>query len=224
MVIRLQRLPELQAPHDPDYKDTLPQRFRLMQPDAAEALLALEHNAGLIYTDMYRMPLQQLDAYRRKAGTQPVGYSAHDFGFAFDIDVHETLLKLKMRYPELVEYVGEYGFYCHRRDLDPTASESWHFNYLGQDGDTEGYLALADPQNHITWSAPVEAKIQERYAKDFVLDAMGVQAALIAADCKNIVEFQMAWDLAADGIAGPKTQRVLAYVTAQVNIKELDIG
>jgi murein L,D-transpeptidase YcbB/YkuD len=36
------------------------------------------------------------------------------------------------------------------------------------------------------------------------------------AGCKDVRQFQALWDLQVDGIAGPKTQRTLAFVTAEI--------
>jgi hypothetical protein len=221
MIIELQRLPEsLLGPATPDYQGKVPSRFRLLQPDAAESLLKLEADSGgLVYTDIYRSPESQLAAHRAKGGTQPVGFSGHGYGIAVDLEVTSTLRRMKASYPQLCDVMMDHGWYCHRRDLDPVASESWHFNFLGPDADR--LIRLADPQQHASWARPCEARIVERYGKDFEMDAAAVQAALAALGFSKVVDFQRAWDLRTDGIAGPTTRRVLAYVGAEVRVDEL---
>lgn len=217
MIIYLSRLPDtLRGPDDEGYGGRFPKRASMLHPEAARSLLRLEEaSGGLVYTDAYRSPEAQRDAHRRKGGTQPVGFSAHGYGLAVDLDVGGTLRRSSVRrYPQLVDLMGEHGWYCHRRDLDPTAGESWHFNYLGPQA--EQHLAKADPQRHSTWALPAESRIQELYGDGFKLSSAGVSAALTAGSYPGVEAFQRDWDLKVDGVAGPVTQRVLAYVTATV--------
>lgn len=216
MILVMRRLPQLAGPQGDDYHGRVPQRALLMRPEAAEALLAFDDACGgAVYTDIYRSPPEVLAAHRAKGGTQPVGYSFHEFGGPVDVEVGETLKKLSWSYDDLCLAMAEHGFYCHRRDKNPTASESWHFNFLGQDA--EQLLALCT-DDHQTWARPAEAMIQKWYGDQLRLDAASISAALQAAGCTSVHEFQEKWDLVADGVAGPITQRVLACVTAEIQI------
>lgn len=221
MILRLSALPgTLRGPADPSYKGRVPARALFMAPDAAKALLLLEKTSGgLVYSDIFRSAQSSLEAHRAKSGVQPPAYSPHNYGLAFDADVTATLRKLRINYPELSDMCGHFGFYCYRRDLDPNAAESWHFSYLG--AHPEARLALADPQDRRTWARPVEAEIQARYGNDFALGVDAIRSALARLGYRvdltmgdAIDKFQAAWDLQVDGVAGTKTQRVLAYVSA----------
>jgi peptidoglycan hydrolase-like protein with peptidoglycan-binding domain len=78
------------------------------------------------------------------------------------------------------------------------------------------------------WGAAVEQRIVDAYGSQFVLTGMEVQAALkklhmYAGDVDGILgplsrqgvfAFQRAWLLPDNGIADSRTQRVLAFVTA----------
>lgn len=220
MKLTLQRAPaSLRAPAD--YGGHLPARMRLFQPAACLALQQLEqHTGGLVYTDGYRSASAQLEAYRNRPGTQPVAYSAHGYGLAYDLDVDASLVQLGCKYGQMLDMLADYGWFCHRRDANDSASESWHFNFLGMD-DPERYLALADPSDHTTWARPVELRIQQMYGNDLMLTPSAFNQLLVErTGFATVAAFQKAWDLVPDGIAGPKTQRVLAYVTAEVVITE----
>lgn len=230
MRLRLSSLPEtLRGPDDEDYRGRVPTRARFLEPGAAGSLLRLIEGAGafLVFTDVFRSPESSLAARRSKRGVQPPGFSAHNFGLAVDLDVGASLRAGKLRYPELVELMADHGWHCHRRDLDATAIESWHFNYLGPDA--ARYLAAIDPQARNTWGWPVEARIEELYADQFRLTDLEVQQALAALrfylgdldgklgplSREAVGAFQRAWGLPDDGVAGPRTRRVLAVVTAE---------
>lgn len=216
MILILQQLPQLAGPDDNDYHGLVPKRMLYMHPDAAAALLLVEQDTGgLVYTDILRSPEATRDAYRNKTGTQPVSYSFHEYGGCVDCDVDRSLKKLGTSYDGLIEIMAARGFYCHRRDGNPTASESWHFNYLGGDADALLEQTTAD---HATWSKPAEAMIQKWYGPELVLTEEQIATLLPVAHATDVRDFQRAWDLTVDGIAGPRTQRVLAYVTAQPQI------
>src|SRR5678809_596778 len=200
MIIDLVTLPDtLHGPDDPSYHGKVPHRARYLAPDAARSLLAID--AGLVYTDIFRSPQAQREAYHQKVGVQRPGYSGHGYGLAVDLDVGATLRQCKMSYPQLIDLMQEGDWHCHRRDLDPRGHESWHFNYgVGR------YLDQVDPQDPNTWSLPAELNILARYGDQMHMEPADIQAALAAMNL-NVIKFQMAWSLRPDGIAGPKTQR-----------------
>lgn len=214
----------LRGPDDPSYHGKVPTRALYLAPDAAVSLASVEADTGgLVYSDIFRDAMGSLRARRAKSGVQPPAYSPHNYGIAFDVDVTATLRLRKWRYVEMREALSAHGWYCHRMDLDSSASESWHFNYFGLRAAER--LKLSDPDRHVTWSMPAEAEIQDRYGESFSMGPDQIRNALHRIGYNvnptmgdSIRRFQLAWDLAPDGVAGPKTQRTLAYVSAVVEI------
>jgi hypothetical protein len=158
------------------------------------------------------------------------GFSGHNFGWSIDLDVGACLKAGGLRYPELLELVGDEGWFCHRRDGDPNAIEHWHINYLGQNGGA--YLKLATLADRTTWDDPVEARIVERYGASFLYDTAELQSKLAKLwlyrgeldgepgplTREAVGAFQRAWGLPDDGLAGVRTKRVLAVVSAEVEL------
>lgn len=215
MNLLLQQLPQLAGPNDDSYHGLAPKRALYMRPEAAVALMLVEKDTdGLVYTDIFRSAQAILAAYKAKPGiTQPVGYSFHGYGGAVDLDVDSCLKKLGTNYEGLVEIMAARKFYCHRRDGNPTGSESWHFNFLGDDADA---LLAATTDDHKTWAAPAEAMIQKWYGPNLVLTEDQINLLIPVAHATDVADFQRKWALTDDGIAGPRTQRTLAYVTATI--------
>lgn len=223
MILKLHALSQLAGPDDDDYRGLVPKRMLYMHPEAAHALMLVEEDTGgLVHTDIFRSAVSSRDAYRSKVTssgqhiTQPVSYSGHGYGFCDDLDVPRTLKKLGTDYGGLTVIMAARGFFCHRRDGNPTASESWHFNYLGEDADALLELTTAD---HTTWARPVEALIQKYYGADLRPNDEQAAIMLSVAHATDVKDFQRKWDLVVDGILGPKTRRVLAYVTATLQIE-----
>jgi hypothetical protein len=217
VLIALRQLPAtLRGPDDDAYRGRVPERFRYLSPEAAMSLGLLLHdvNNDLVFTDIYRSAAASRQAFASKPGTLRPAYSGHGYGLAFDLDVGATLRRMGIRYVDLVDMLGDYNWHCHRRDLDDTAPEAWHFNYLGPEGSR--FLAWTDPQEPVTWGAPAELRILERWGPDFHLNERQIAEGLKHAGCKDVRQFQALWDLQVDGIAGPKTQRTLAFVTAEI--------
>lgn len=210
----------------------LPERMRLLEPEAASALARFERLYGVpTASDCYRSPEASLVARRTKRGVQPPGYSAHNFGLAIDVAVSQTCVDMGVCYEELCVRFAAFGWYCHRRD-GRRGFEDWHFNYLGVDS---RHLGLAERTKARTWGQVVEAKIQDLYGPQMVLSLLQVQEGLKALrlyggpvdghmraqTAEAIKVFQRAWSLEPDGVPGTKTQRVLAVVAAEHEITEL---
>lgn len=232
MIITLQNLPPLLGPKDDGYNGLLPARARFLSPDAAESLLSMDDEKHLVFTDCYRSPAAILQAYRTKPGTQRPAYSTHGYGLAVDIDVQASCHLNDWSYAQLSDFMSGHGWWCYRRDLDSTASESWHFSYYGDKA--KEFLSYVDPQNHLTWARAPEALIHDRFGDQFALDAFGIQTALTQlkfysggsidgivgpATSAAIRDFQETWDLTADGIAGAMTTRTLAFCAAMIDIQ-----
>jgi hypothetical protein len=219
MNLILQALPQLAGPQGDDYNGLVPKRMLYMRPEAAQALLLVEADTdGLIFTDVYRSPAEILQAYNTRPGTQPVGYSFHGYGGCVDVDVDATLKKLGMDYGGLLTIMEARGFHCHRRDGDPEKSESWHFNFLGDDAAALLARTTDDPS---TWAAPAEAMIQQWYGPELRPSDQEVDAMLRQAGVSDVRTFQRKWAIVVDGVAGPVTRRVLAFVTASAQITPL---
>ncbi len=192
------------------HKNTLPKRMRFLHPEAAQSFR--EHLADVvIVSDMFRSAKESLEAMKRKSGVQPPGYSAHNYGLAIDIDVTRTLefWDPKARKQHLDQWMEKHGWYCHRKD-HKRGKEWWHYNYLGRDGG--GYLRDTDRYN----SSAIERKIQDLYGDHFEMTKYQVEALLGITSIRIAIKaFQRKWGLLIDGIAGPRTKRTLAYVSAE---------
>lgn len=216
--------PTLRGPQDPAYKGMVPKRARFLHPEMWDAMQVLPLDK-LVFTDIYRSAEASMAARSTKRGVQRPGYSAHNFGLAFDLDVDASLKNLGMKYPDLLVLLADAGLYCHRRDGE-RGHEDWHWNFVGFD--PAPYLQKASRQLSFSWSAPVEARIDEMYGHGFSLSPAEAQEALAKLGMYHgeidgvlgpisraaITVFQKAWSLSPDGILGAQTQRTLAFVTA----------
>ena len=230
MCLRLRQLPaSILGIYGPG-KNTLPERMRYLDPEAAASYLALEGtHQRLPVSDMWRSADSSLHASLEKRGVQRPAFSGHNFGLSIDLDVRDCMDRWHASKRTLDALMASQGWYCHRKDhvLD---SESWHFNFLGVGQVAQRYLAQS---SRAPSTAPaLEAKIQDMYGADMDLSAVQLQAALRRAHLytgdldgilgplsrRAILSFQRAWDLPATGVADTVTQRTLAFVTAEVEI------
>jgi hypothetical protein len=184
--------------------------MRFLQPDAAKSILGLEAaTGGVVYTDVWRPAFVSLAARQAKTGVQPPGWSAHSYGYSIDFAIDQTLQKLNWDYANLLKIFAAHGWYCHRRD-EKRGWEDWHFNYIGMRLDV---LTLVAPAKPSTWDDAVERLISEKY--DFTLTPVQVVEELITLNYSSVEELQSKWGLGVDGVAGPKTQRLIAYLAAE---------
>lgn len=220
LTILLAALPStLRGPADPAYKGRVPKRALFLHPDAAASLGRIEAEGGAVYTDIFRGAEGQLSAKRRNpTATKAVSLSGHGFGLSKDLDVAETLRLREWTYEQLLDEEARHGWHCHRRDRKQ-GSESWHFNYLGTAH--ADLLALAKEGDRSTWDDPVEALVQRLYGPGLAPSLADLPALLARAGAASVTTFQKAWDLRPDGIAGPRTLRTLAYVTADLDVRTL---
>lgn len=178
MLLRLKTVSGVRGIYGPG-KDQLPARMCLLAPDAAESVarIVAEWGDRWAVSDMYRSAEASLAAVQAKTGVQPPGFSGHNFGVSFDLDVGHTTRALGLTYAALLDALAARGWFCHRRDgqLGP---ESWHFNFFGEDA--VKFLAAIDPGRPATWSRGAEQCIQKRYpsAECFQLGPDDIQAAL----------------------------------------------
>lgn len=206
--------------------DRMPARALFLAPHAAEQYAAIA--SWVIVSDMLRTPESSLEAVRRGRGALPPGYSAHNFGFAIDIDTSSSCRRLGIARgqgraatkAELDAEMELHGWFCHRRDhkLD---HEAWHFNALGR-----GTVIAPKYKSTAGW---VEGRIQAAYGPDLEPDDAECQAALgklrmytgaIDGDVGPLTReavrvFQRAWELRDTGVLDDRTRRTLALVACE---------
>lgn len=202
----------------------------LLAPEAAASLAILETDTdGLIYTEMWRDPIDSLLAKRLVKGSPMVGYSPHNYGLAIEIDVAAILDKKKIKYDDLLWLMKKRGWYCYRRDKIGDQPGAGSFNFLGGNPDT--YLARCtyDPTS---WATTGELRIWERHYRDFELDTKEVQTQLSKLGLfkepytgqidiytrEAIMAFQRTWELNQTGTPDMTLCRVLALVAADLKI------
>lgn len=191
-------------------KDKLGAQQLWAHPDLEAAINRLERDSlRLVYSDIFRSAEGSLRARRAKPGlVQPPGYSAHNFGLAIDIDHGKMMKELRLTKKQLDELLENYGLFCHRTD-HALGSEAWHYNCLGPN---PGQWIK---EGERTTAGAVERKIQGLYGESFRMEPGEILDALAKLKILSVVEFQRAWDLEPDGVAGVKTQRTLALVSAE---------
>lgn len=207
----------------------MPVRALWLHPEAAAAFEALERaTKGLVYSDIFRSAEASLVAMQQKQGVQPPGYSAHNFGLAFDVAVDATLALRGWTYETLLSELGQHGWHCHRRDRK-RGMEDWHFNFLF--GATPENLGVKLTPSAL-WSGAVESVILKLYEPGFVLSAAQVQERLASLKMYRgaidgvlgpqsrmaLSTFERAWRLPYTKMAdmpSRRTCRTLAYVTAE---------
>ncbi len=198
----------------------MPDRMRYLHPEAAIDYAKIQSWA--VVSDMFRSPESSLEAVRAKRGAQPPGYSAHNYGLAIDLDIDASMKRLGVKTKrELDEACEAAGWFCHRRD-HTMGFESWHMNNLG---------VGAKPQGERT-SDEIEARIQALYGASLKLKPREAQSALkrlrfysgaVDGDIgplsrEAIRAFQRAWGVHENGMLDVKTQRTLAYVSADKDL------
>ncbi len=208
-----------------------PARMKYLAPEAAASLAVLERDtSGLIYTDLWRDPVASLMARRKRSMCQVPGYSGHNYGIGACLDIQAILNEKKISYEDLLYLLKKRGWFCYRRDGDPSKHDAEHFAFLGER--SEKYLSKTtlDPT---TWQRPTEEMIYERHGPVFQLNLEQVQDELeklgfyvgprtTTIDAylrEGILAFQRAWDLVEDGNSSMQLQRVLAFVAAEIDLR-----
>lgn len=208
-------------------KDQFPARMSYLQADAALAYQQAAKALSLRVSDMFRTAEESLRARAEKSGVQPPGFSAHNYGMAIDIDTDAVLKANKLDKPALDKAMESYGWWCHRKD-GRRGSEDWHYNFLGVGQAAQPYLDAA--KSSTVRSAAVEARIVKTFGDDLLLTAEEAQIALAkmrlysgeidgkfgGGSMQALKAFQRAWKLPDTGKLDAKTERTLAYVTADV--------
>ena len=203
-------------------KTTMPSRFLFGHPalfDAIQRVIA--SGLQLAYSDIFRSAdasLARRREFEKMGGPQLAkrpGESPHNYGFSVDVVVDRALKKNGLTKVQLDDKLAACGLWCHRKD-HVLGNEDWHYNALGPMPEAHQWLA-ASAQSSST-SRAVEARINAVYGAQWTLTPAEVTAGLAALKYGSVKAFQEDWDLDVDGVAGAKTQRLLAYLTAQIKI------
>ena len=223
--IKLVRVPNVVGIYGKSGKE-FPARMAFLQPDAAAAYAAAS-KLKLVVSDMLRSAEESLMARQQKSGVQPPGFSAHNYGFAIDIATDAVLKATKLTKPALDKELEEYGWYCHRKD-GKRGMEDWHYNFLGNRDEAAPFLKVCERSSNR--SGAIEAKIKAVFGDGLKLTPEEAQTALsklkmyrgeIDGKFGNqsktaLMIFQRAWKLPETGALDDKTERTLAFVTAEV--------
>jgi hypothetical protein len=210
----------------------LPKRMCYLHPLAAMQLSAASQELGgsLVFSDMYRSAAESLKRlYRdgvRSTITKPPGFSGHNYGLSFDLDIERTTELTGLNKPKLDAALQKHGIYCHRRD-SLLKVEAWHYNCLPKGYDV--YFSKASTANGL------EQVIKDYYQESWYMTPSQIQRSLnvcgasprLAEDGKlgpksiqAIKDFQSTWALQVDGKVGPTTGRVLQLVAAQALVQK----
>jgi hypothetical protein len=218
--------------------DQFPARAAYFAPDVADAFVLMLDGGGpgaapgigrdkIAFSDIWRSGESSLAAVVAGRGAQPPGFSGHNFGVSFDLDVEYTRRALGIPYAELLKLLAGYGWHCYRQD-GGRGPEDWHFNYLGTPTEAAAVLNRMT-QNHATWQGGAEAAIAKRYpAATFALGPADIQAGLKKLGLYHgdvdgkfgplslaaAGAFCRAWRLPEQ--TGPKFSRTLAFVSADI--------
>jgi hypothetical protein len=205
-------------------------RAKLLAPEAAVALAALEKDTGgLLYHSLWHDAASTLLARRLRIGSHLPGYDPHGYGLALTLEGAAILESKKISYEDLLYLMKRRGWYCHRRDGKQTENTSFQFLFLGETADEYTKLATFDP---LSWDKPIEQKIHDKYLKDFALSPAQVQSALLkmgffhgtvdgnydAYMREGIMAFQRAWQMSETGTPNMTLQRTLAFLSAEVSV------
>lgn len=205
-----------------------PARLAFLHPEAAGAFARMNEAAGgnIVLTDCWRSALISLQRKfpidrPPRPGVQRPGLSAHNWGFAIDIDTAATLKRTAMTKARFDGFAAAFGWHCHRRD-HKRGAEDWHFNALVMPGD---WTRIGSSS-----TAPaVEAMIVATYGRHWTMTELDAQRALAdegfyageldgiwgAMSAAAAAAFQRAWRLKADGVVGALTGRLLALRAAE---------
>lgn len=227
LVIKLKSLGHVRGIYGP-HKDQFPTRAAFMHPEAADAFAAFNEETGPhAFSDILRGPDESLLAAKSGRGAQMPGYSGHNFGLSFDIDVERTMKEKNWSYEDVCRAAVNFGFYGYRQDLSRGAEE-WHFNYLG----LHAKDILPRTSDRGKWQYAAEEIIKVYYPRIVPLTTYEIQEGLkkvgmysgsidgqIGPLCKTSTSvFCQAWKLGTVDPNNEHFQRTLAFVTATKEI------
>lgn len=208
-------------------KDQFPARMSFMQPDAAASFVVMAKELSLKVSDMFRTAEESLRAMQQKSGVQPPGFSAHNYGMAIDIDTDAALKVGGLTKGALDRLMERHGWFCHRKD-GKRGMEDWHYNFFGVGDEAKPWVdACASSTNR---AAGIESKIKRTFGDQLLLTPEEAQIALAkmkfysgeidgkfgGGSKQALMAFQRAWKLQPSGQLDARTERTLAYVSAEV--------
>lgn len=220
-----------------DKFDTIARSARRLCPEAAASYKS--DLAGVIrVTDMWRNAASGLRAILDKGGRSP-GYSGHNYGRSIDISVSDEsktapgamqVLGFSAKY-QLDDWMHKRGWSCWRLD-GKRIREEWHYDFLRPSpikGDDSGDDAL---QRQLVALYGPMFKLKQKDECPFGQDEVQIALAKLglyhgAIDNDHgrmtreaLLAFQRHWMpfFQPTGVAGAPTQRVLAFVTAELEI------
>lgn len=219
LVIQLADLSDwpLKGPKNESYKGILPKRMHYVYPPAAPALREVIRSVpGIAFSDMLRDPIASLEARRTKRGVQRPGFSGHNYGISFDVDVDQTLAASMLSYPELVDQLVSCGWTPHRTDKK-RGLEDWHFNYLGMGSSPP--IGSRGPQLWIEQTYGNDLSGDDAWAQT-MLAKLGYYKGEIDGDFgplsrAALMSMEKAYDLVPDGILDSLAERTLAIASAE---------
>src|SRR5690349_9147621 len=131
----------------------MPDRMRMLETGPCADNFARELAPFVVVSDMFRTAEASLAARAKKAGVQPPSFSHHNYGRAIDLDVGDSIARLRAAEqtfdpgdgdPVTVRdkrgldlWLAARGWFCFRGDHKTgkskahPADESWHFDFLG---------------------------------------------------------------------------------------------
>lgn len=216
---------KLHGPQSDAYKGQVPRRMKYLHPSVLPNFVALlEEAPWMAFSDIYRDPIASLEARRTKAGVQRPGYSAHNYGFAFDADVDQCLKGGFGSYAQMLVVLVKHGWTCHRSD-GQRGSEDWHQNALGGI-DAKKFPGSSGPQRWILEHYGPQLMGDETWAQERLAKAGFYQGDIDGKfgplSRRALMSFERAYDLTPDGILDEITMRTLAIVTAEKNVTQPD--
>lgn len=203
------------------HPNKMPPRARRLRPNAATSYAAIHDK--IIVSDMFRTPESSLAAVESGRGALMPSYSSHGYGLAIDVDVTPSMKLVGAKTKtDFDTWMRGQGWICHRRD-GLREHEEWHYDF-----DEAKLLSSALTSADRTCQRAREVMLDTLYGDAWVLTKVDTQTALRALGFYHgeidgvlgpiskaaVSAFQRAWHLTADGIPGPKTQRVLWFVWA----------
>jgi D-alanyl-D-alanine dipeptidase len=144
----------------------LPSRMALCTPDTYTAVMHIKEdveNAGgqLYLSDLFRSYDMQLQAHydyvskKKKAFSPAPGGSMHEAGRAFDMDLANIKISLKMFW----EIAARHGVLPIINKPDSSMSEAWHFDCRGSHALVYDYYASGKAQNFKPYQAMAASAI-----------------------------------------------------------------
>ena len=225
--LKVVRIPGVIGIYGASGKD-FPARMSFMLPEAAAAYAVIAKELKVSVSDMFRTAEESLRARAQKAGVQPPGVSAHNYGLAIDIATDAVLKATGLTKPALDKALEERGWFCHRKD-GKRGMEDWHYNFFGVGDAAKPWIAACAASTNR--SGGIEAKIKAVFGDQLQLTAEEAQIALAkmkfysgeidgifgGGSKQALMAFQRAWRLQPSGQLDAKTERTLAYVSAEVS-------